>query len=40
MKRKYYYIDDPLIYAIYIRSLQLLIITTNIDGQDGIIYIK
>lgn len=40
MTRKYKYIKNPLIYAVYIHPLQLLIITTNEDGQDGIIYIK
>ncbi len=34
---RYQYIHNPLIYAIYINSLQLLIITSNLDGQDGII---
>ncbi len=37
MIRKYEYIKNPLIYAIYIHSLQLLIITTNTDGHKGII---
>ena len=41
MKREYRYISNPGIYAIYIKSLQLLIITTNTDGQHGIIcYLK
>ncbi len=40
MRREYFYIDDPNIFAIYIHSLQLLIITTNIDGQHGVIYIN
>lgn len=37
MKRKYVYIDNPLIYAIYIHPLKLIIITTNEDGHKGII---
>ena len=37
MIQEYQYIDNPLIYAIYINSLQLLIITTNEDGQNGVI---
>ena len=40
MKRKYQYIDNPLIYAIYIHSLQLLVITRNIDGHKGVIVYK
>lgn len=40
MKVKYLYINNPLVNAIYIQSLSLLIITTNIDGQNGIIYFR
>ncbi len=40
MTRKYKYIKNPLIYAVYIHSLQLLVITTNTDGHKGVIVYK
>lgn len=37
MKREFRYISNPGIYAIYIKSLNLLVITTNKKGQHGLI---
>lgn len=37
MKREFRYISNPGIYAIYIKSLNLLVITTNAKGQHGLI---
>ena len=39
MKKEYCYINDPSIFAIYIKSLKLLIVSTNLDGQQGVVYI-
>ena len=39
MEIEHRYIEHPNVFAIYIKSLKLLIITTNLDGQHGIIVI-
>lgn len=40
VKKEYRFIKDPRIYAIYIRSKNLLIITTNEAGKRGVIFLK
>lgn len=39
MKKEYDYIEDRNTFAIYIKSEDTLIITTNPNGQHGLIYI-
>ena len=40
MEKTYMYIDDPQIYAIYIRNENLLIINTNDFSKGGLIYFR
>ncbi len=39
MIKVYWYIENPNIFAIYHKTLKLLIISSNRDGQNGVIYI-
>ena len=39
MKKEHRYIEDQNIFAIYIKSVDILVITTNPDGQHGLIRI-
>lgn len=40
MEKTYMYIDDPQIYAIYIKNENLLIINTNVSSKGGLIYFR
>lgn len=41
MKKVYWYIENNNVYAIYYKTLQLLIISSNLDGhKNGVIYIR
>jgi hypothetical protein len=41
MIKVYWYIEDPTVFAIYYKSLNILVLTTNIDGQkSGMIFIS
>lgn len=40
MIKVYWYIENPNIFAIYYKTLQLFVISTNRDGQKGVIVYK
>ncbi len=40
MIKMYWYIDNAEIFAVYYKTLQLFVISTNRDGQKGVIVYK